>query len=86
MIPILPGVRVWLGKDIIETLEVISPRQWKVIQTVRDKYTCRRCEGIAQLRHRSTRSCGGALRSPPFNLIYLMLSVNVPLRWKLSFP
>ncbi|MCK5931673.1 Transposase [Fulvimarina manganoxydans] len=36
-----------LGEDITETLEVI-PRQWKVIQTVREKFTCRGCETITQ--------------------------------------
>ncbi|RWI58197.1 MAG: IS66 family transposase [Mesorhizobium sp.] len=36
-----------LGEDITETLEVI-PRQWKVIQTVREKFTCRECEKISQ--------------------------------------
>ena len=36
-----------LGEDITETLEVI-PRSWKVIQTVREKFSCRRCETIAQ--------------------------------------
>ena len=36
-----------LGEDITETLEVI-PRQWKVIQTVREKFSCRSCETIAQ--------------------------------------
>ena len=36
-----------LGEDITETLEVI-PRQWKVIQYVREKFTCRACEKIAQ--------------------------------------
>jgi transposase len=36
-----------LGEDITETLEVI-PRQWKVIQTVREKVSCRDCEAIAQ--------------------------------------
>ncbi|QBJ16079.1 IS66 family transposase [Agrobacterium sp. 33MFTa1.1] len=36
-----------LGEDITETLEVI-PRQWKVIQTVREKFTCRACEKITQ--------------------------------------
>jgi hypothetical protein len=35
-----------LGEDITETLEVI-PRQWKVIQTVREKFSCRNCETIA---------------------------------------
>jgi transposase/transposase-like protein len=36
-----------LGEDITETLEVI-PRQWKVIQTVREKFSCRECEKVAQ--------------------------------------
>lgn len=36
-----------LGEDVTETLEVI-PRQWKVIQTVREKVTCRDCETINQ--------------------------------------
>ena len=36
-----------LGEDVTETLEVI-PRQWKVIQTVREKYSCRECEKITQ--------------------------------------
>jgi len=36
-----------LGEDVTETLEVI-PRQWKVIQTVREKFTCRDCEKITQ--------------------------------------
>ena len=36
-----------LGEDVTETLEVI-PRQWKVIQTVREKFSCRDCEKITQ--------------------------------------
>jgi transposase len=36
-----------LGEDVTETLEVI-PRRWKVIQTVREKFTCRACEAITQ--------------------------------------
>ncbi|MGO9543611.1 MAG: IS66 family transposase [Rhodomicrobium sp.] len=36
-----------LGEDITETLEVI-PRRWKVIQTVREKFSCRACETVAQ--------------------------------------
>src|SRR5438477_12362992 len=32
-----------LGEDVTETLEVI-PRQWKVVQTVREKLSCRDCE------------------------------------------
>ena len=38
---------VKMGEDITETLEVI-PRQWKVVQTVREKFTCRACEKISQ--------------------------------------
>jgi transposase len=36
-----------LGEDITETLEVV-PRQWKVLQTVREKFSCRACETITQ--------------------------------------
>ena len=36
-----------LGEDVTETLEVV-PRQWKVIQHVREKFTCRDCETISQ--------------------------------------
>ncbi|RWM14892.1 MAG: IS66 family transposase [Mesorhizobium sp.] len=36
-----------LGENVTETLEVI-PRQWKVIQTVREKFSCRQCEAISQ--------------------------------------
>jgi transposase len=33
---------------VTETLEVV-PRQWKVIQTVRERFSCRQCEAITQL-------------------------------------
>jgi len=36
-----------LGEDVTRTLEVI-PRQWKVVETVREKFTCRDCEKISQ--------------------------------------
>src|SRR3954470_19865764 len=36
-----------LGEDITETLEVI-PKSWKVVQHVREKFTCRDCEKISQ--------------------------------------
>jgi transposase len=36
-----------LGEDVTQTLEAI-PRRWKVIQTVREKFTCRDCEKISQ--------------------------------------
>ncbi len=37
-----------LGESVTETLETI-PRRWKVIQSVREKFTCRDCEKISQL-------------------------------------
>jgi transposase len=36
-----------IGEDVTETLELI-PRQWKVIQHVREKFSCRACEAITQ--------------------------------------
>jgi transposase len=36
-----------IGEDITETLEAI-PRRWKVIQHVREKFSCRACETISQ--------------------------------------
>jgi transposase len=45
--PACGGKLAKLGEDITETLEVV-PRQWKVIQTVREKFTCRSCEKITQ--------------------------------------
>jgi transposase len=36
-----------IGEDVTETLELV-PRQWKVIQHVREKLVCRACEAIAQ--------------------------------------
>jgi len=45
--PCCGGVLHKLGEDITETLEVI-PRQWKVIQHVREKFSCRSCETITQ--------------------------------------
>jgi transposase len=36
-----------LGEDITETLEVV-PRRWKVIETVRERFSCRQCETITQ--------------------------------------
>jgi len=45
--PCCGGVLRKLGEDITETLELI-PRQWKVIQHVREKFSCRSCEAITQ--------------------------------------
>ena len=36
-----------IGEDVTEMLEVV-PRQWKVIQHVREKFSCRACEKITQ--------------------------------------
>src|SRR5918912_589942 len=36
-----------LGEDVTETLEV-EPIRWKVIQTVRERFSCRSCETITQ--------------------------------------
>ena len=36
-----------VGEDVTETLEVI-PRQWKVVETVREKFTCRDCEKLSR--------------------------------------
>jgi transposase len=36
-----------LGEDVTRTLEVI-PHQWKVVETVREKFACRDCEKISQ--------------------------------------
>jgi transposase len=36
-----------IGEDVTETLELI-PRHWKVIQHVREKFSCRACEAITQ--------------------------------------
>jgi transposase len=36
-----------LGEDVTKTLEVI-PRQWKVIETVRERFSCRDCETVSQ--------------------------------------
>jgi transposase len=45
--PCCGGALAKLGETITETLEVI-PRRWKVVQTVREKFTCRACETITQ--------------------------------------
>ena len=36
-----------IGEDVTRTLEVI-PRQWKVIETVRERFSCRDCATISQ--------------------------------------
>jgi transposase len=36
-----------LGEDVTRTL-TMKPREWKVVETVREKFTCRDCETISQ--------------------------------------
>ena len=45
--PCCGGALHKLGEDVTETLELV-PRQWKVIQHVREKHSCRTCEAITQ--------------------------------------
>jgi transposase len=45
--PCCGGALHKIGEDVTETLELI-PRQWKVIQHVREKFSCRSCESITQ--------------------------------------
>ena len=60
--PCCGGARLLkLGEDVTETLEVV-PRQWKVIQHVREKFSCRSCETITQPPapfHAIARGCAG---------------------------
>jgi transposase len=37
-----------IGEDVTQTLECV-PRQWKVVETVREKFSCRDCEKISQV-------------------------------------
>jgi transposase len=45
--PCCGGVLHKIGEDVTETLELV-PRHWKVIQHVREKFSCRSCESITQ--------------------------------------
>src|ERR1700722_18906580 len=44
-----------LGEDVTRTLET-QPRQWKVIETVREKFTCRDCEKIVSAQVNFSRT------------------------------
>ena len=57
--PCCGGALSKLGETIPETLEMV-PRRWKVVQTVREKFSCRACEAISQPRHRSIQSLSAA--------------------------
>jgi transposase len=41
--PCCGGTLHKLGEDVTESLELV-PRQWKVVQHAREKYSCRACE------------------------------------------
>jgi transposase len=45
--PCCGGALRKLGEDVTEMLELV-PRQWKVIEHVREKFSCRSCEAITQ--------------------------------------
>jgi transposase len=45
--PCCGGTLHKIGEDVTETLELV-PRHWKVIQHVREKFSCRSCESITQ--------------------------------------
>jgi transposase len=45
--PCCGGTLHKIGEDVTETLELI-PRRWKVIEHVREKFSCRSCESITQ--------------------------------------
>jgi transposase len=45
--PCCGGALRKIGEDVTETLEHV-PASWKVIQHVREKFSCRSCEAIAQ--------------------------------------
>ncbi len=53
-----------LGEDVTRTLES-QPRQWKVIETVREKFTCRDCEKSRRCQRRSM-SCLEGGPAPAF--------------------
>ncbi len=57
-----------IGEDVTETLELV-PRQWKVIQHVREKLVCRACEAITQ---------------PPAPRTRLRAGVQGPSSWPMS--
>ena len=55
-----------LGEDVTDTLEAI-PRRWKVIQTVREKFSCRACETTCPsgVRYGRLLEIGRALMASP---------------------
>jgi transposase len=69
--PCCGGALHKLGEDVTETLEVV-PRQWKVIQHVREKFSCRSCEAITQPPAPSHPISRG--RAGPMLLAYILFS------------
>jgi transposase len=65
------GVLRKIGEDVTETLELI-PHQWKVIQHVREKFTCRACEKITQPPAPSHPIARG--RAGPWLLAHILFS------------
>jgi transposase len=57
-----------IGEDVTETLEHV-PSSWKVIQHVREKFSCRSCETIAQTPNGRR---AGRLRSKPATLTFAL--------------
>jgi transposase len=60
-----------IGEDVTETLELI-PRQWKVVQHVREKFSCRACEAISQPAAPSHPTARG--RAGPKLLAHILFS------------
>ena len=58
-----------IGEDVTETLEHV-PSRWKVIQHVREKFSCRSCEAIAQTPAPSHPIARG--RAGPFLLAHIL--------------
>src|SRR5665213_2357658 len=56
-----------LGEDVTRTLET-SPRRWKVIETVREKFSCRDCEKINQHQPLNRQAERYALEGAPIAL------------------
>jgi len=77
--PCCGGTLRKIGEDITETLELI-PRQWKVIQHVREKLSCRACETITQPPAPSHAIARG--RAGPMLLAHILFakySLHLPL-------
>ncbi len=75
-----------LGEDITETLEVI-PKSWKVIQHVREKFTCRDCEKISQAPTASSTSRAARLARSwkrPAGSTPVARSSSWPTRWAVA--